>query len=246
MLHTCLKKKECAQNGALLLNKYIRLFSQQSNHESPTNKRENMKTRIAILALACAGFAHAGFAQETVKTESGRVVILNANGTWQYSTALLDEREQSQKNKRSPNATTKFDMGKTGCSLFYDAAKWKKTSEEQGRTTFQHKNNDGYAMVLFERIFIPMDNISDLALQNAQKASSNVKVIAQDSRTVNGTKVIAAQMSGTLKGIPFTYLNYYFSVRGGTVQIFTYTGTNIFLEYKTDFEEFLNGVSTCE
>ena len=49
------------------------------------------------------------------------------------------------------------------------------------------------------------------------------------------------QMNGTLEGINFTYLGYYFSSPKGTVQLITYTSSNLVNEYRKNLEELLNG-----
>lgn len=49
------------------------------------------------------------------------------------------------------------------------------------------------------------------------------------------------RLEGKTNGIAFTYLGYYYSSPSGTVQVITYTGQNLFQEYRHDFEDFLNG-----
>ena len=53
-------------------------------------------------------------------------------------------------------------------------------------------------------------------------------------------------MNGTIKGIHFTYLGYYFSSPKGTVQFLTYTSVNLLEEYRKDLEELLNGFVKTE
>lgn len=50
------------------------------------------------------------------------------------------------------------------------------------------------------------------------------------------------QMSGTIRGMRFTYYGYYYSNSNGTIQLLTYTGENLFPNYLNDIEEFLNGL----
>jgi hypothetical protein len=42
--------------------------------------------------------------------------------------------------------------------------------------------------------------------------------------------------------VPFTYLGYYYGGPKATIQVVTYTGRNLFGEYRKDFEELLNGL----
>ena len=71
----------------------------------------------------------------------------------------------------------------------------------------------------------------------------HVKVTFEEQRRVNDVDVLAMQMEGTIQGIPFTYYGYYFSGPQGSVQLLTYTGSNLFAEYKPEFEDFLNGLT---
>ena len=54
------------------------------------------------------------------------------------------------------------------------------------------------------------------------------------------------QMDGTIQGIKFTYYGYYFSSPNGTIQLLTYTSSNLLNEYKKEFEDFLNGFVTFD
>ena len=61
------------------------------------------------------------------------------------------------------------------------------------------------------------------------------------TRQVNGTELLCLQIKGTIQGVAFIYFGYYYSSDAGTVQMITYTGQNLFEEFQSDFEEFLNG-----
>jgi hypothetical protein len=96
-------------------------------------------------------------------------------------------------------------------------------------------------MIISERISIPMDKLREIALDNARDAAPDIKVVEEQRRRVNGTDVLMMRLEGTTNGIPFTYLGYYYGGPVGTIQVITYTGQNLFDEYRKEFEEFLNG-----
>ena len=58
---------------------------------------------------------------------------------------------------------------------------------------------------------------------------------------MNGTPVTCMEITGTTQGIPFHYFGYYYSGKGGSIQVITYTGESLFEQYRTDFQELLNG-----
>jgi len=47
-------------------------------------------------------------------------------------------------------------------------------------------------------------------------------------------------------GIKFIYLGYYYSSPKGTIQLLTYTSSNLLDEYKKDLKEFLNSFIVLE
>jgi hypothetical protein len=141
-----------------------------------------------------------------------------------------------------PGATQQMDILNGKASVSFNPTKWKETkSAEAGRRTFSHANGDGYAMIISERIQVPIDRLRDIAVANAREESPDVKVVEEQRRRVNGTDMLMLRLEGTANGVPFTYLGYYYGGPAGTIQVITYTGQNLFNEYRKDFEEFLNG-----
>jgi hypothetical protein len=80
---------------------------------------------------------------------------------------------------------------------------------------------DGYAMIIAERIEIPLGEIRQIALQNAREAAPDAKIIEEGRRRVNGADVLLLRMEGKASGIAFTYLGYYYGGPAGTVQVVT-------------------------
>lgn len=128
-------------------------------------------------------------------------------------------------------------------SLAFDPSKWKQTkSEPGGKLNFQHLSGDGYAMVIPERIAIPAAQLREIVVGNLRELDPSARVIEDVQRKVNGVDVRMMRFEGTIKGVAFTYLGYYYSGPAGSIQVLTYTGTSLFDEYRADFEEFLNGL----
>ena len=100
---------------------------------------------------------------------------------------------------------------------------------------------DGYGLVIAERIELTLAALRDLALSNAQSAAPDAKITWEEERAVNGRKVLALQIAGTLHGLSFAYFGYYYGGPEGAYQVITYTAANLFEECRKDFEELLDG-----
>jgi hypothetical protein len=176
-------------------------------------------------------------------TEDGRRVLLYPDGKWKYEPAPIG-RTGGKVHARATSATERIDLLRGAMSLFVDPGKWKQTSsEDPTKISFRHTTGEAYGMVVAERLAIPLPRLKEIAISNAREAAPDVKVTLEEPRRVNDVDVLAMQMEGTIQGIPFTYYGYYFSGPQGSVQLLTYTGSNLFAEYKPEFEDFLNGLT---
>jgi hypothetical protein len=200
-----------------------------------------MKILAAMPLLMLAAPASAQPARAT--TEDGRQVLLYPDGKWKYAPAPPKGRA-GQAYTRATSATEGIDLLRGGMTLFVDPGKWKRTpSEDPTKISFRHSTGEAYGMVVAERLAIPLSRLKEIAISNAREAAPDVRVTLEEPRRVNEIEVLAMQMEGTIQGIPFTYYGYYFSGPQGSVQLLTYTGTNLFAEYKPEFEDFLNGLT---
>jgi hypothetical protein len=127
-------------------------------------------------------------------------------------------------------------------SVAMDPNKWTEVKAGgAGPRNFHHASGDVYAMIIAERLAIPMDKLKGLALANAKQASPDMKVVEEARRNVNGVEVLTMRFEGTVNGVRFAYLGLYYGGEQGVVQVLTYTGRNLFDEYRSVMEEFLNG-----
>src|SRR5262245_45240963 len=127
--------------------------------------------------------------------------------------------------------------------VWIDPQKWKQDSSEEDpiKITFNHKTGDAYAMVISERIGVPMDSLKNVAVENAKKVAPDAKIASEEKRVVNGKELLCLKLTGTVQGIAFTYYGYFYGGSEGTLQVLTYTASNLFDEFKPDFDDFLNG-----
>lgn len=207
---------------------------------------------IVVLFVSC--FVNVSNAQIKALTETGREVLLSENGTWKYSPDSAnndnDKSDSISTNSHSFSKTNKesflvksknFNVG-----VYINPSKWlfspHKENEKIPEYRFSMKSDEGYTMMITERTPISLENMPAIALINAQKASMDIKETFKEYRIVNNKKVLCLKMEGTIQGVKFTYLGYYYSNQNGTIQLLCYTSQNLFDGLKNELETFLNGL----
>ena len=198
---------------------------------------------LAVALLLAAAPAASAQVPTRATTEDGRKVLLYPDGTWKAQPSAPAQPASGKAFARAAAATERIDLLRGGMALFVDPAKWRQApSEDPAKISFRHATGEAYGMVVAERLAIPLARLKEIAISNAREAAPDVRVSFEESRRVNELEVLAMQMEGTIQGIPFTYYGYYYSGPQGSVQLLTYTGSNLFVEYKPEFEDFLNGL----
>ncbi len=180
-------------------------------------------------------------------TESGQPVLLKPDGTWAY----IQDQDPAPSIKKQPNqyfrpksATVLLKGKRVTYGLWYDSSKWivdQVIDNASAEYELTHIQGDRYVVIIPERITIPLDTLKMAALANAKKVAPDIEVIQEETRIVNEHKILCMKMNATIQGIPVSYVNYYYSGKGGAVQLMAYTGQNLFEEYKQDLFDLLNG-----
>mgnify|MGYP001493828594 CR=1 FL=1 len=78
--------------------------------------------------------------------------------------------------------------------------------------------------------------------ENGRAALSDLQIVKEEYRFVNGLKVLFLQMDGTMYGIKIFYYGYYFSNTEGTIQFVIYTAQNLLKEYQDECDKLLKGL----
>ncbi|QEL13410.1 hypothetical protein [Limnoglobus roseus] len=202
-----------------------------------------------VLAVACVlgvlGSRDARAEDLRAKTADGKEVILKADGTWAYAS---EAKREPAKKKGEYTKDAKAALAYTGkrgtFSLSLPPNTWKKMDKvdnEAAEAGFLHKDGDIYALVIAERIDVPLETLKRAVLQNIRTHDEDAKIVLEEKRTVNGKEILCLTFEATVTDIPVTYYGYYYSGDEGSIQILTYTGRKLFKEYKPDMEAFLNG-----
>ena len=177
-------------------------------------------------------------------TSDGKKVILFPNGTWIYKDSGV--QNESGSNFTKPQESTKVLKSKKGFfTLWIDPTKWNTEGSSlnpDAEFFLRHTSGDVYAMVIAERIAMPIATLKNLTLENAKRVVPDAEIVLQEERIVNGTKLWNMRIEGTLQGIPITYYGYYWTGQVGSLQVVTYTGKNLFDEFKAEITDLLNGL----
>lgn len=190
-------------------------------------------------------------AQINAITETGEQVILYNDGTWEYNNpdSLNAPSEEIKLNpsvfSKGSNSTFQVKSSKLNIGVYINPNVWSYKKEiNQGPTEyiFSGKSKDMYAMLIAEQVSIPIESLKEIAVQNAMKASPDVQVVKEEYRMVNGIKVLLLQLKGTVRGIKFSYIGYYYSNENGTIQLVAYTSQNLMSTHQKDMEILLNGL----
>jgi len=190
-------------------------------------------------------------ASEKAMTGSGKVVILNDNGTWAYAdpndVPVFSEPLETNKSifHRTKSADFFVQSNINSAAFWINPQKWSFKKSEDSEPTeyeFDYKHGDVYGMVINEEIHIPVEKLIEIAFGFFTDVDPNAKVIKKEYRDVNGLKVIYMESSLIVSGISMVYACYYYSNEDGATQLVTYTGAANFEKYRKEIEEFLNGL----
>ena len=195
----------------------------------------------ALVVYATYAFAQAPL---IATTADGRRVVLAQDGTWKFVPAETGESKgPTAVFKKSIAATETVTINKGAASFSYDPGAWKISKQDDpNKLTFEHKSGDIYGMIIAERLEMSPDALIDLALSNAKNAATSVTVIQREKAVVNGVEVTHLLFEPTIKGVVFSFDGYYYAGPAGTIQLLSYTGKNLYPQYKEEMQAFLNGL----
>lgn len=206
------------------------------------------KLLVAVILLFITAIAHA---DQKAITDTGQVVILKGDGTWSFvdDSTIIDKAIHTNKTrfKKPDGSTFLLKSTRNDTAFWIDPNIWgfkKATTNISAEYELQLKGADLYGAIIAEGIQVPIDNLADIALLNAQNIAPDMEVTQKEYRHVNGKKVIYMVMNGTttMQGIKITYLGYYYSNSSGSTQIVAMTSSNLVSKYKAEINDFLNGL----
>jgi len=187
-------------------------------------------------------------------TEDGQGVVLYSNGTWAFK--LEPKRPQVKKTKKvkpppvPPVKNKRVESKSTlkgkynAYKIIYDNTLWKKTSSanDDAEIQLEHKAGNGFAMVIFDRSPISLENLKKQVLTTMRSVASKVEIISEEKKRIKNHQIMILKINSTIENTPFSYFNYYASGKLGTIQFVTYTATALMADYETDFKTLLDGL----
>lgn len=202
---------------------------------------------LGILFSMMVLFEGVSFSQDIrATTDDGRTVILKKDGSWQFAKPSKSSSEAGSVYQKPRKSSSVLKVKGERFLIWYDPSKWTQKRSDASKTFFEYKDGDLYAMIIAERIGMTMEGLKEIAVKNALAAAPDAKVIFEETRTVNGNKVLCMRIEGTIKSIQFFYYGYYYTGKPGTIQVITYTSRNLFSEYQSEMADFLNGLVVNE
>lgn len=176
-------------------------------------------------------------------TEDGRGVLLYSNGTWAFK--LDPVQPHSKITKKSKILKTKPFLKGKAYKIIYNDKLWKQSNivNKDAEIQLEHKKGHGYAIVIFDSTPMSLTDLKKQVLTNMRSVVSDVEIIFEKKKQVNGHPMMVLKINSSIEAIPFSYLNYYASGDWGVVQFVTYTATALMASYEADFIDLLNGLT---
>lgn len=198
-----------------------------------------MRILTTTFLIAAFGALPSAFAGDLrAKTADGREVVLRDDGTWSFV--------EPAKPVGPAEGTKIVYEGKRGTfALRLNPGTWIKTDDPvnaDAEVMFEHKDGDVYAMIIAERIAIPVESLKKIALAMLNESGADAKIIHEETRKLDGVDVLRVTLEVESDGILLTFFNSYYSGPSGSIQTITWTGKNLFDEMKPDMEKFLDGL----
>ncbi len=147
---------------------------------------------------------------------NGHEIILNDDGTWKLS----GNPQPADNNVQG--ACTILKSKKIPVSYCLNGANWSNRGQSGSfETLFASKDEDVYAGLIAEKLYIPVDKLKDVVLTNARNASSieGVNIVGESETTFQGQKWKVIEFTATVQAVKFEFMTFYNSVEGkGTAQ----------------------------
>jgi len=207
--------------------------------------------RLLLLALA---FLAGPVAAQTIRatTEEGRPVLLRRDGTWVYegNEAAGTSETRERRVVERPEEATQLVRGDRRLYGVWHTDEWRQEAEvdnEDADFGLEHESEALYALAISERTPFPLEVMRDIALRNAEDAASDVHLVFEEPRTVNGADVLYIEFEGMLEGaVSITFQVTFYSDDRGTVQFMTWTATQLLDEVGPAIEALHRGIVVFE
>ncbi len=170
-------------------------------------------------------------------SEDGRPVLLFPNGTWMY--------EDSTSKLSTQKLTCVSSDRVPAVQVCFDESKWSEVdpTEIDHEKSFLHAKGDAYAVLIVERITVPLSSMKGVAIANMESAgATKIDVISERTFKIGQTEFLQIVFDMKIGGVNLSYYGRYWAGKSGTVQLIAATGQNLAEEFEDDFEILLSNL----
>lgn len=130
-------------------------------------------------------------------------------------------------------------------SLWTHPTKWKLSDNKMSEVEFHlvHISDEAQAIVTSDSISMPVASLKRIVYENAKRIAPDAKIIAEETRLVNGREILCLIIESTVEGIKSTRYGYYYSGQEGTIQVETITDQSLFPCYQGALTDLLDGLA---
>ena len=220
-----------------------------------------------IVLIGLALLAGPSFAQSIrATTEDGRTVLLRPDGTWTFEVRQVGEPgeeeaeivvdldvpstdERVPRPPPPPRPAQTLVGGDGAYQIRYDASRWSETQDlVPGESEFSFKlpYGAGYATTIYEVSAIPVSAMRGIVLQNAREGmNGDITVVSEEPVAVpgGGEALRLEYRVVTAEGLDVTMSNLMHSDEAGTLQVVTWTTTDLMDRYRDELRRFQDGLS---
>jgi hypothetical protein len=201
-----------------------------------------MRLPVAVCALLF--ISNLSFANDIYVNSGGKEIVLHDDYTWEYSVKKETGNSEVKTLTRNQNATMVYKNKNGKYQISIDPNIWNPTHGNNDEAEFQFVNNDqnGYSVVIFEGLTIPLDSMKKLLIVNANQFDSNASIIDAEKCIVNDTEGELVTYSVVVSGLDVTFFTFIASKDSGTIQFTFYTLSNYFEKMKPQFLDAISGL----
>ena len=140
------------------------------------------------------------YSQISAVTENGDEVFLYDDNTWIYKNENLSNKSLSSISypiyNYDKNSTFLVKSNTIKMGVYIDPKKWSfnKSLSDEYEYEFELKNEELFAMMINEKIEMPLENLKELAFYNFSFAADDARIVNQEFRSVNDLLILMLHM----------------------------------------------------
>ncbi len=200
---------------------------------------------VALLGMGVLGRGLADLVASIPKIAERLASAPRAQNTRPAKEAAVPRKPPATEVHKDERAVLRYEGKKAPFALWLVPGVWRQSwikDNPDAEVEFTHKGGEAWALVIAERIQMPVDVLKKAALENFRKRDKDAKIVREETRLVNGAEVLCLTVNASSpEGVPVTVHGYYYAGPQGAIQVLTVTGQNLFQELQPELEGFLNG-----